>query len=388
MSEQDFYQPSPPLRQPKLNKKVTKVADQKNENNHAEQVADVQAEENMSESFTQFLSNKKSKMSRKEIFLILSRNGLGLTSLYQDFLSHIRSDSMLCLKKQIDEKVNLSRSLLDDLTGILIEFFKSKSRHEDIGQGSEDYEHGLSFPTKVNDAKHFHLELRKIQACIAMKDFTKSKDLLMSVSGEVSYFVHKVKSTEAEMINLKNKRSFQSDNSQRLQVIQENFVLKSKNSSFLEETMNTNNKKKLLIKKMKLICEAINSFSDDIKFEGCVEELNNNDTETSMLEGLKKLQQFYIKHRGHQGKSIVNLVLDGQEKIRFSTNKNNNIGIFELERFLSRTVVSFQAPQLVGGEYREMERVKGYVNCPALGWGDREFRVITQPQEGSAMYSE
>ena len=68
--------------------------------------------------------------------------------------------------------------------------------------------------------------------------------------------------------------------------------------------------------------------------------------------------------------------------MRFTTNKFNNIGIAELERFLSKKVKSVSAPQLMGGGYREMKIINGHVNCPTLGWGDREYKVVTEAVPG------
>ena len=42
----------------------------------------------------------------------------------------------------------------------------------------------------------------------------------------------------------------------------------------------------------------------------------------------------------HKGRSVVSLVLQDGRTVGFSTNKNNNIAIFELEKFLSKKVVS------------------------------------------------
>ena len=100
---------------------------------------------------------------------------------------------------------------------------------------------------------------------------------------------------------------------------------------------------------------------------------------------MKKLQLSYCKQeRSEQRQSnrAVNLVLSDGEAVRFITNKFNNIGITELERFLSKKVKSVAAPQLMGGGYREMKILNGYVNCPTLGWGDGQYKVVTEAIPG------
>ena len=141
---------------------------------------------------------------------------------------------------------------------------------------------------------------------------------------------------------------------------------------------------------MKILCGAVNCFSHDTKFHSIVAELNNNqdleDNEElkALVEGLKKLQlsSSHCKQKKEQSNLAVNLVLSDGEAVRFTTNKFNNIGITELERFLSKKVKSVSAPQLMGGGYREMKILNGYVNCPTLGWGDRQYKVVTEAIPG------
>ena len=73
---------------------------------------------------------------------------------------------------------------------------------------------------------------------------------------------------------------------------------------------------------------------------------------------------------------------DGQT-VQFSTNRNNNISMVSLERFLRRKVAGLQVQGEWGG-FRELEIIKGYITCPPVGWGeDRVYRVLTQEQPGS-----
>ena len=172
-------------------------------------------------------------------------------------------------------------------------------------------------------------------------------------------------------------------------VRKENQALRERNKNLMEKAASVTASKEMIVNMMKILCKAVNNFFQD-KFQHVVAEFINQDSEgntqcKALIEGLKKLHLSY-SHREEKRSELtnlaVNLVLSDGEAVRFTTNKFNNIGIAELERFLSKKVKSVSAPQLMGGGYREMKIMNGHVNCPTLGWGDGQYKVVTEARPG------
>lgn len=256
----------------------------------------------------------------------------------------------------------------------------SKSEKNDMVQIS-----GSSIHPKAGSIKNHILDdLRKLQAFVAGKDLRKSEALLAQACGEVDQFIKKIESAEAEVIHLRKQlESLRSDDQQSLQEAEQiNRVLTARNSSLLEESKASVSREQILSKKMKIICEIVKNFSNEKRFQGLVEEVENlteDNDELELLVGLKKFQKVYSKlSKDHGGNNVVNIGLEDGQTVSFSTNRNNNIGIFALENFLSKKVVGFQVPVQWGGGYKEMDIINGYVNCPPQGWGDKVYRVVTQ----------
>ena len=361
---------SPRLRQPRLAKLSTG--------------SDDQTEAELAKSFSQFLSQNKKRISEKEISFIMARNGLSLLSISRDFSA---KPSHAQFVQKIQEEVNICGSLLHDFTNILTEFFQSQPQPKcETPKVKKDVvkvrDH--SSPPKPGKVSQMLETLRQLEGSITRRDFQKSKSLLAEVSCEVVKFAGKMGLAEA--------KSQQEDQERRLeQTRRENKVLSERNNNLKEEAASVTASKEKINLKMKILCEAVNNFSQDTKFHSIVATLGNNqDREDNaelkaLVEGLKKLQLSYShgkKKRSEQSNLAVNLVLSDGEAVRFTTNKFNNIGITELERFISKKVTSVSAPQLMDGGYREMKIEKGYVNCPTLGWGDRQYKVVTQAIQG------
>lgn len=312
--------------------------------------------------FFKFLSLNKQRSLFTDIIL---NNRLSLLSLFRYFST---KPSHAQFEQKIGEEANICGFLLQDFTNSLIEFLAST-------------------PGKVN---LLLVKLSLLEDFITRSDDQKSKSLLAEVSGEVLEFAGKVCSTE----NLQSggAKSLQEDEERRLEEARrENQVLSERNNNLREEAASVTASQETINNKMKILCEAVNNFSHDTKFHSIVAELNSNqdlvDNEElkALLEGLKKLQlssSHCKQKRSEQGNLAVNLVLSDGEAVRFTTNKFNNISITELERFLSKKVKSVSAPQLMGGGYREMKILNGYVNCPTLGWGDGQYKVVTEAIPG------
>ena len=370
---QSFYQPASPPKQPTLDKLPNGLDDQE--------------EAELTQNFSQFLSqNKKGKISKEETSFIMSRNGLNLLSLSKDFSA---KPSHVHFEEQIQGKVNISGSLLQDFTNVLIEFFKSQSKFQtpevkkDVVREPEQ-----SSPPKQGKVSQMLEKLRQLEGSITRKDFKKSKSLLPEVSGEVVVYARKVISAQTQKLQLGGAKSQQENQVKKLeQARSENRALSERNKTLGDETAAVSARQEVISKKMRILCAAVNNFFQDSKFRSILAEVNNNqdsdDNEElkALVEGLEKLQ--HSSSSNHKKSNlVVNLVLSDGLVVRFTTNKYNNIGIRELERFLSKKVKSLEAPQLGGGGFREMKIVNGYVNCPTLGWGDRQYKVVTEAAPG------
>ena len=151
----------------------------------------------------------------------------------------------------------------------------------------------------------------------------------------------------------------------------------------VDESAAVVNSQKMLAEKITIVCDAVSHFSDERKFVGYVEEVRSRGLQelSVLLDGLSKLRE---NRSGSEvvTATVVRLGLEDGRTVRFSTNRYRKIGILELERFLNKKVVSIQAPELLGGGFREMKTVNGYVNCPPLGWGNSVYRVITESLPG------
>ena len=347
--------------------------------------SDGQTEAELTKSFSQFLdqNEKENKISKEEISFIMSRNGLNFLLISKDFSA---KPGHAHFEEQIQEKVNISGSLLQDFTNILIEFFKSQAQpqtpevKEDVVRELDD-----SSPPQPGKVSQMLEKLRQLESSITRKDFQKSKSLLPEVSGEVVEFAGKVGSAQAQKVQLEGAKSLQEDQEKKLELARrENQVLRERNDSLREEVAGVSVRQEVIINKMKILCEAVNTFSQDTKFLSTVAELNNNKEDyeelKALVEGLKNLQ--HSSSQSKKSHQVVNLVLSDGEVVRFTTNKYNNIGITELERFLSKKVKSVAAPQFGGGGFREMKILNGFVNCPALGWGDGQYRLVTEALPG------
>ena len=374
-AEESVDLPSPPLRQPRLSKLSTG--------------SDDQTEAELTKSFSQFLSQTKTRISKEEISFILARNSLSLLSISRDF--SVKS-SQAQFEQKIAEEVNISGSLLQDFTNILTEFLKSQShcgtpevkKQKDVVRVVKALDHASQ--------RQLVEKLRQLERSITRREFKKYKSLLAEVSGEVGEFARKVGSAEAEKLKLGGAKSLQEDQEKKLEKARsENRVLSERNNSLREEAAAVTASQEKINYKMKILSEVVNNFSQDTKLNSVVTELNNNqdreDIEDlkALVEGMKKLQLSYFhckQKRSEQSNMAVNLVLSDGEAVRFTTNKFNNIGIIELERFLSKKVKSVSAPELMGGGYKEMKIQNGYVNCPTLGWGDGLYKVVTEAVPG------
>ena len=365
-------QPSPRLRQPRLTKLSTGSEDQ--------------TEAELAKSFSQFLSQNKQRIPQEQIFFIMARDGLNLLSISRDFSA---KPSQAQFAQKIQEEVKIRGSLLHDFTNILIEFFQSQSQCEtpevkkDVVKvrGSDN-----SSPLKPGKDSQMLETLRQLEGSITRRDFQKSKSLLADVSCELVEFSGKMGSTEA--------RSLREDQERRLeQARMENQALSERNNNLREEAALVTASKEIFNHKMSMLCGAVNQFSLDTNYEYWTPLMSlenrkargDNQEFKALFEGLKKLQLSYSpgkQKRNKQSNQTVHLVLSDGEAVRFTTNKFNNIGIFELERFLSKKVKSVSAPQLMGGGYREMKILNGYVNCPTLGWGDGQYKVVTEAIQG------
>ena len=101
-------------------------------------------------------------------------------------------------------------------------------------------------------------------------------------------------------------------------------------------------------------------------------DFNNN----RRMESTNLSEEFRnLKTSSSPPPSVVNLLLQDGRRVQFSTNRNNNISISALERFLSRRVVSLQVPEDDG--YKELELVRGYFKSPEAGWGEKYYKVDT-----------
>ena len=259
----------------------------------------------------------------------------------------------------------------------------------DIKESRDDDELSKRLPN-VDFKEKILEELRRLLTNVESKDLKKSKALIPELCGKVGEFTRKLQTVEEEILQLKEKLKCQEDDYQQrlVQANQQNKVLRSRNSSLLEESVATVHIEETLTNKMKMTCEAVKHFSDEGKFKSCIKEVNNSGEDeklTLLLAGLEKLQQSGSNTtRGDQeGSSLVSLVLQDGQTVKFSTNRYNNIAVSQLEKFLSKKVVSVEAPMLVGGGHREMKIVGGYLNCPPLGWGDRLLKVATEDLPGN-----
>ena len=190
----------------------------------------------------------------------------------------------------------------------------------------------------------------------------------------------------AEKLQLGEAKSLQEDQERKLErARRENQVLSERNNNLREEAASVTASQEMINNKMEILCVAVNTFSQDPEFHNINQDREDNEELTALFEGLKKLQLSYFhckQKRSEQSNQAVNLVLTDGEAVRFITNKFNNIGITELERFLSKKVKSVAAPQLMGGGYREMKILNGHVNCPTGGWGDGQYKVVTEAIPG------
>ena len=357
---------SPRLRQPRLAKLSTG--------------SDDQTEAELAKSFSQFLSQNKKRISEKEISFIMARNGLSLLSISRDFSA---KPSHAQFVQKIQEEVNICGSLLHDFTNILTEFFQSQPQPKcETPKVKKDVvkvrDH--SSPPKPGKVSQMLETLRQLEGSITRRDFQKSKSLLAEVSDET------------RKMGLAESKSLQEDQERRLeQTRRENKVLSERNNNLREEAASVNASREIVNHKMSILCGAINNFSVDTNYEYSTplfslvdnkRDPENNEEFKALFEGLKKLQLSSSnckQKRSEQSNLAVNLLLSDGEAVRFTTNKFNNIGITVLERFLSMKGKSVLAPQLMGGGYREMKILNGYVYCPTLGWRTDNTRLSLSP---------
>ena len=135
--------------------------------------------------------------------------GLNLLSISKDFSAKPGSAHF---EQQIQEKVNICGSLLQDFTNILIEFFKSQAPPQtpevkkDVVREPDD-----SSPPKPGKVSQMLEKLRQLEGSITRKDLKRSKSVLTEVSGEVVEYAGKVGSALAQKVQLEGGKSGQED---------------------------------------------------------------------------------------------------------------------------------------------------------------------------------
>ena len=332
----------------------------------------------MKTSLVDFLSENKKKylVTKDEMLFILSRNNLDLMAVFKCFNA---TSKVITFRKMMEDTINISGSLFQEFSQLLIDFFISKSK-----KGS--YEKTCSAPTAVKSQhteSNLEAALSELKISVERKDHSQALDLLAGIMKNVKG-LKELKDLEEEAARVEEElRDCQEHHHEKMtRVNQDNKMLRATNTSLQARLTEALESKEATVSKLSAVCKALGSFLRGEEFE-VVPAVSDDEKLVKLLSGLKKMQSDH-----HQGGETVSIVGSRGKTFSVLTNGTNNLCIREVERIMGRKVESFHAPALEGEGWRQMMMTGGYVICPDLGWGESVYWAKTEEDQGKTSNSQ
>ena len=386
--------------------------------------AGMNAGTDMETNFTRFLSKntKRFKISSDEVIFIMQRNGLDVGSLCKAFTENSNS---VGFRNFVKNSVSISGQLLNDFSGVFLEFFKSKIDQENnrssrnISQVMQSDGHiktladlGSSMNVK-GDSKKITLkdDSDKLKYLLGQNDLKGVKQLVNEISDKMktlasSNEVLENKNMEILKLNYKitaeNKLIKDDFHEKTKAANQENKMLRARNTSLQDDIRKTKEDKEEVqtkIDKIVNFAEAV-ARADTDELEMLLQSpLGENNDEVGKMKhalgSLIKSQKFNVKHlktkvdvtygESRSKKTMVKLAVseDNSDSVRnmmVSTNQEKLVNMNEVEIVVRRKVTGLKFRK--GKGWKNLKVEERMAHPPAAGWGDREYLVVIQDEGG------
>jgi len=359
------------------------------------------------ERFAIFLhkNNCQFKISIDEIKFIMQRNGLNISQMCKAFSENSTSAGF---KSFVKISVNIDGNLLDAFTNVFLDFFKSKmeehtARNARRGQLLCSMKTDTRKGSKGKVAKDVSMD--KVAKLLAKNEVKAIKNLVNDMNTETKTLAMKNSALEDEVSKLvieKNKLATEVKlnkedlHAKVIMANQENKVLRSTNTSLQEQLSRTKEEKNQESTKIEKILNFVCMVDEAVK-EGSadVEELVGSRSDAEDTE-VKKIQEairsLLMDNDGPKGKfmNTVKLVIPEATSSQgiskdfvLTSNKDGMINRDLLEKEAGKKVLGLKFKQGKGKGWRFLKVEEGQINPPACGWGEREYLVVTEDDEGN-----
>jgi len=361
------------------------------------------------ERFAIFLhkNNCQFKISIDEIKFIMQRNGLNITQMCKAFSENSTSAGF---KNFVKISVNIDGNLLDAFTNVFLDFFKSKME-EHTAKNARRGQLLCSMTTDIKKGSKGKVvkdvSMDKVAKLLAKNEVKAIKNIVNDMNIETKTLAMKNNALEDEVNKLvieKNKLATEVKlnkedlHAKMIMANQENKVLRSTNTSLQEQLSKTREEKNQestkIEKILNFVCmvdEAVKEGSADVE-ELVASQSVAEDTEVKKIQeaihsllvennGLKAKRKYMktVKFATSEASNINGVA----KNFELYTNKDGVINRALLEKEVGKKILGLKFRQGKGKGWRFMKVEEGHINPPTCGWGDREYLVITEDEEGN-----